>query len=325
MSYSNNTTITVTLYEAPLLRHIKLCLLLIFQIPSVLCTLLIFYHFLKNNREYRHRIQNQILVLLLFINFLIETIELTITETFLNFGFIQSSKICLFWITINYTLFALSLSLTAWTSIERYLFIFNAHFIKKHLILLHYLPIIMLIIYTPLFYSGLILIYQCENDFDCTKYTCAGPCYLYEAQLGITDWLINVFTPIIIIAVTNVTLIVQVIKQKYRMQRTNQWRRTIKLSIQLLSISFLYICGWFPYMTVSLIQIFENTLFLTHLVSTYVAYLAYVSALLLPFVSIICLPDIKQNLLSLLFNNNIIHAATTRTINKTIAHTVAKF
>jgi hypothetical protein len=106
------------------------------------------------------------------------------TLILLHTGFVavQSSLFCHFWLVYNYALFVNGLMLMAYGCIERYFLVFCRIFFKKHLILLHYGPLVFCLIYPPLLYFGLIVIYPCENDFDYTQLVCGGACYEYEVS-----------------------------------------------------------------------------------------------------------------------------------------------
>ncbi len=105
-----------------------------------------------------------------------------LTLILLNTGFvaIQTYEFCLFWPAYNYALGSVNLMLMAYGCIERYFLVFHQGFFKKHLILLHYGPICFFLIYPPLLYIGLVVLYPCENYFDYTQFVCGGPCYQFQ-------------------------------------------------------------------------------------------------------------------------------------------------
>ena len=131
-----------------------------------------------------------------------------------------NQNICPAWILVNYTFFILSIILTAWASIERYLFIFHEHFIKQHRLILHYLPIAFFTIYIPSFYIGLVLFYPCEQAYISSSYICGGPCYLFQLIPCLIDWSMNVALVLVITCIVNVVLIIRNIEQRHRMRRT---------------------------------------------------------------------------------------------------------
>ncbi|CAF1526705.1 unnamed protein product, partial [Rotaria sordida] len=76
------------------------------------------------------------------------------------------------------------------------------------------------------------------------------------------------------------------------MRRTLNWRSTRKLTLQLMSISILYLLFWFPLALVSLIRIYFIPTFIDEITYYYLYYTPYLVQLLIPFVCIACLPEI---------------------------------
>ena len=120
----------------------------------------------------------------IWLNFLKTVTEMPFSLVVLYTGYVaeQSSHFCLFWAVYSYALFVIGLMLMAYGCVERYLLIFHRVFLNKHLISLHYGPLVFFSIYPPILYFGLIVIYSCENNFDYTQYVCGGPCYVYEVR-----------------------------------------------------------------------------------------------------------------------------------------------
>ncbi|CAF4484310.1 unnamed protein product [Rotaria sp. Silwood1] len=268
------------------------------HLPSICFTFLILHNFKWN------RLASQIFGILLIVNALLILFELPFTLTYLYDGFVRHENICPVWILINYSLFILSIILIAWTSIERYLFIYHEQLITRCRILLHYIPIGCFIVYTPLFYISLVLFYPCQQAFNEYSYICGGPCYLFHIVPCVIDWLFNVVLVLLITCVMNIILIVVNIKQRYKMKKSiitvgnsQRWRRTIKLSVQVFSISTLCVIGWIPYGVVSTIQLFHNTEFLSYLLSTFFIYFPYIQTLFLPYVCLLFMPKIKNKVL----------------------------
>lgn len=172
-----------------------------------------FYHF-----KWR-RLQTQIYGFLLIVNTLIIGVELPITLYFLYEGNIHSKSKCAGWITLNYSLFQLSIFLMAWTSIERYLFIYHERLIMRHIILFHYGPIIALFLYCPVLYVGIVLLYKCQPVYDVRLYICGGPCYSLEFRLGLLDWVGNGMSMECTTLIVNIILIARHLIQRHRMKR----------------------------------------------------------------------------------------------------------
>ncbi|CAF0742429.1 unnamed protein product [Adineta ricciae] len=278
-------------------RYFKFYFLLILHIPSLVFTFLILFNFKWK------RLVTQIFGILLIVNALLILAELPFTLQFLYKGYLLNAHLCPVWVLINYSLFILSMILITWTSIERYLFIYHELFIKHHSILFHYLPVVLFSLYTPIFYISLVIFYPCEQAYTVYSYICNGPCYLFNSVPCLIDWGINVVLVLGITCFVNIVIIIRNIIQRGRMKRLiitagnrQQWHRTLRLSFQLFSISSLCIIGWIPYGIVSSMQIFNNTPTLAYLLSTFFIYFPYIQTLLLPYVCIFFMPEIKQKL-----------------------------
>lgn len=146
----------------------------------------------------------------------------------------HSENICAGWITLNYSLYQLSIFLMIWTSIERYLFIYHEQFILRHIIVLHYGPIAILTLYCSVLYVGIVLLYTCQPAYNVQLYLCGGPCYSSEQFLGMFDWVGNGISMELGTLLINIILIVRHLIQRYRMRRSilttagrQQWVRDI--------------------------------------------------------------------------------------------------
>ena len=146
------------------------------------------------------------------------------------------------WIVLNYSLIQLNIFLMAWTSIERYLFIYHAHLIKQYFLFLHSIPIAVLYIFTPLLYIGLVIFYPCKSSYDVRVYLCGGSCYSSEESVGFYDWFGNGVVVQTTTLVVNVVLVIRHLIRRHRLKRviisTNrrqQWVRNFSsFSLQLI-------------------------------------------------------------------------------------------
>ena len=233
---------------------------------------------------------------LLICNFLITTIELPITLVYLHFGHLNptSFSLCLFWIFANYLLFPASFWIMAVASVQRYFLIFHKHLMNTRL--KHYILIFLPPIFLFIWYIVLIFFYPCQQQFDYTQAWCLSACYLYEGIIGTIDWILSSFVPIALTIIMNVLLILRVVYQKYKMQRARTWRTTRKLTIQLFSISFLFLSIYLPLTIFGLIRLWIDPYFLFVFTMVYFAYAAYLVPLLMPFVCLISLPEILTKL-----------------------------
>ncbi|CAF1583133.1 unnamed protein product [Adineta ricciae] len=245
--------------------------------------------------------ESQVYGILIVFNSFIVAVELSFTLYFLHEGTIYSEHLCTPWITLNYSLYLLNILLMAWTSIERYLFIYHEQLITQYRIYLHYIPILVIILYCPLFYIGIVVLYPCQPVYHVDVYLCGGACYQFEQVLGLLDWVGNGMTMVWVTFMLNVILIIRHVYQRFRMRRMiitadrrSTWHRSAKLSVQLLAIALPYMIAWIPYCTVVTIQIFQNTEQLAYLLSTFFVYFPYIQVLFLPYICILFIPEIKQ-------------------------------
>ena len=107
----------------------------------------------------------------------------------------------------------------AWTSIERYLFIYHERLIVGHSVLFHYGPVVVLSLYCPLFYVGTVILHTCQPIYDVRLYICGGPCYSLELAFGLFDWIGNGICMEMVTLIVNVVLIVRHLIQRYQMRR----------------------------------------------------------------------------------------------------------
>ena len=105
---------------------------------------------------------------------------------------------------------------------------------------------------------------------------------LYERVLSTIDWLVNVALPMTIIVLANALLIIRVIKQKCRQQRRLVWKQQRRMTVQLLSISSIYMISWLPSTSVGLVQLLGYPTFLADIQTNYFSDLANMVCLFLP-------------------------------------------
>jgi hypothetical protein len=184
-----------------------------------------------------------------------------------------------------------------WASIERHILIFSGSFfdIRWKRIVVHYLPLTIAILYTPLFYGYFIFIYNCVNNWDYSELLCTSPCFYQDKIIGIVDWLVNIIIPAFSIAMINLILIIRVTyRSSGLIDNLTRMKKNRKMTIQLLFISSLFLIFWFPIAITGLIQEFFSPTFLIDIQFNIFFYLIYFIQLFLPFVCLISLPELKK-------------------------------
>ncbi|CAF1357257.1 unnamed protein product [Adineta ricciae] len=256
-SVSNSTGISTVYF-------ITFISLLIVEIPSICCTLLIMIYICCHwQLTIVKSLHHHVIFLLILVSFFYVTLDLpfTISTYRLGYDYFRTPSFCLWWFWVDYTISAMSLFLTATASIQRHFLIFNSHWfrIKRTRWFVHFFPLIFCITYPPLCYIALVYFYPCETVFPEEETTCAAPCYGRIILIFNLDWVINCIIPIFIIVLSNIVLICRIVcsRQRVRQRRHfSKWKKQKKLFFQLLGLSMLYICGWGPTTVLSMMNTF---------------------------------------------------------------------
>ncbi|CAF1180632.1 unnamed protein product [Adineta steineri] len=289
------------------LQFIKYTLLQITIVPSLICDIFVFIHFIRYwKKEMTTAPQNHIIFCLLIVSFIqkISDVPFAIYYFRWNIVYQQTYNFCVIWDWFNYTTMTVSLQLVCWCSLERHLFVFHSQMMKtkQFLILFHYIPMIICLSYTPIFYFRYIFFPNaCTNTWDYTVIYCGGACYsYYDAVLGTFDWLFNYGLPTLIIIFANPLLFCRVLWQKINRQGPVQWSRQRRMIIQLSFIALLYLLFMAPQVIVGSMQTLWGVDFLYDVQADYLYYIVYFINQLLPFVIISSLPGTQKKLIKLM-------------------------
>jgi hypothetical protein len=134
------------------------------------------------------------------------------------------------------------------------------------------------------------------TQWDFTASGCGyANCYLlYDKVLATFDWTVDNGLPIIVIFLANLTLVIRVIKQKYRRQRVVNWQNQRRMTLQLTSISSLYLLAWSPSIVIAVMQQFISATFAAQIQTDYTMDLIYLVCLLLPWLCLGLLPEFTK-------------------------------
>ncbi|CAF1224145.1 unnamed protein product [Rotaria sp. Silwood1] len=320
----NNTILNSTSFNQNKLPNysVGFWIYLIMFILSICCSIFIFLQFIFK-RTLRININNHVILAVLICSFLQVISELPLVLVYFrtHIALIPSDTFCAIWCYVDYVFNVIILLLICHASIERYLLVFHHLFIYRHLILLHYLPIIFSIIYPCLFYFGFIFFYPCISQYDYTKITCQGPCYLFERIPGSIDLLINLTLPLFISILSNIFLLGRVVHQKHRMKQQRKWKKNRRLVIQLISIVIVHNLIWLPIIICLLIELFSPKVdqVLIDLSVNLFTYSIYIAIMICPFVSLLGLHDIGRQFFSQTsISNKILNIIRPRTRTRVI-------
>ncbi len=278
---------------------------LIFQIPSLACTIFLLCHLLLN-RRLRKALHNHVIIILLFLALFIEILDNPLYIDAYRIGgfknsFSISPSICLMWWFIDYGFYGAVTVFLAWGSIERHILVFHHQFLRtrRQRFFIHYLPLILISIYLLGFYIGVIFFPPCQNTFDFNSLACGlSPCYEDICYLNIWDYLGNGIFCTFIETISSIALLIRVLWQKHRVHHPVNWRKHRKMAFQLLSVSCLSLTIVFPQSLIIVIQEVggSNMSDFGDEINAYLFYLYTFVVFLLPFICLGNLPKLWKKL-----------------------------
>jgi hypothetical protein len=278
---------------------------LVFEIPSLACTIFLLTHLLLN-RKLREALHNHVIIIFLLLTFFIEVLDDPLYIDAYRFGgnansFPMSVPVCLMWWFIDYGFYGAITVFLAWASIERHILVFHHQLVRtrRQQFFIHYLPLIIISIYIFGFYIGVIFFPPCENTFDFESLACGlSPCYGNIPFLNTWDYLGNGIVCTFIETISSIALIIRVIWQKRRTRQRVDWRKHRKMAFQILSISCLSLTIVFPQSLITVIQQVGGPQ-LSNFgdgVNPYLFYLYTFVVYLLPFICLCSLPELWKKL-----------------------------
>lgn len=273
----------------------KFWIYLIILIPSILSTIFVLYYLLFD-RTLRRHIHNHNITILLVLGLISQLINYPWMLQYyrLNQQWERSLIFCTIWAFFDWTIYITQTLVFAWTTIERHILIFHSKWIstKRQRFLIHYLPLIFLLHYCFIFHIIIYFFPPCQNllfEFDMIcVYFCLNSHYKLYMWQTITHQII----PNLIIVCFSIALLIRFVHFKNRIHQPIRWKKYRKMTIQLLSISLLYLLFSFPFILVTLMYLsgWINQMFTTILL--YADIFSYFIILCFPFVCMSSLPNL---------------------------------
>ena len=274
------------------------------DIPSTVCSFFVLYHLLFD-RTQRRALHNHVIIVLLIVGLIS---ELTNIPWILNYYRLDAvwepaPIFCRIWSFIDYASFITQLLLFAWASVERHILIFHDQWVstEKKRVFIHYLPLGTLLAYCLIFFSVVFFFPPCENDFDYSFVGCTDPCLFYNWGFLLWHRIFNTIFPTLTITFSSGGLLLRVLWQKHRMLQRIDWRKHRKMTIQLLSISILYIILYLPYMLIGVAWLLGLPKSVGRDYRIYSIFFSYFIQFLLPFVCAGSLPELRAKLKKVLW------------------------
>jgi hypothetical protein len=273
------------------------CLYLLFEVPSIICSIFVLSHLLFN-RELRRALCNHVIILLIIINLIV---QLTNIPWILNYYRLFSVRpathiFCILWIFTDEGLYITTTIFFAWATVERHILIFHDRWVSTRIKrrFIHYFPIGFLSLYCLCYSLVVIILPPCKNIFDYTQVVCGYPlCYYENASVALWDVVVNDMIPTVIIILCSVTLFGRVLYQKKRVRQPIRWRKHRKMAIQLLSISCLYLILYIPRLILEFAYRSGVSQCIGANFMVYAKFFSYCGNFLFPFVCGGSLPNLK--------------------------------
>ena len=296
-----NETSTEEISSEP--NSVRFILLLIIEILSMMCTILLLIYLVFHwQMLVKRALRNHVLFVLVLISFLYLTMDLPFTINSYRLGHDQPRNLsfCLWWYLLDYVLTVASIFLTAMACVQRHILIFHAQWLYSSRVrcFAHFLPILICISYPMIFYFAMIVLYPCDRSEVEDSLYCLEPCYGENFLLFNLDWIFNTACPLLTIILANFALIIRVIRsmRKIRRRQSLTWKRQRKLALQLLALSNLYVLGWAPSTILSILQSFARPTILEDIPQLdYFNFLTYFVCPLQSFICLLGLPELIKS------------------------------
>ncbi|CAF0799069.1 unnamed protein product [Adineta ricciae] len=263
-------------------RPLRFWYFLVANIASLTCTLFILY-FLLFDVTLRRALNNHIIIVLLVLGFLYESFNVS--------WHIRSARFDQPYV------YSIQISLFAWASIERHILIFHDRWMSTRIkrLLIHYAPIVVIIVYYFVFYSIIYFGTPCDRSFD--GFLSGGvyaPCAFYLQTVGTWDLIVHEMIPTLIISFFSIALLLRVMLQKARMRQSLQWRKHRKMTVQLLSISVIYMLFNIPWVIFILGLTYGAPLEIVWPALICSKFILHNIVFLFPFVCCLSLPELRK-------------------------------
>jgi hypothetical protein len=264
---------------------------------SISCILFILYHILLD-RALRSALHNHVIVLVLIIDLTYELTDIPWILHYYRFGkpWLASDRFSRFWSFADYGIYGTQIILFAWATIERHILIFHDRWIltQRRCFLIHYLPLIVLPIYSITYYVIGSFFMPCGGIYSYSFVSGVPmPCLYSNPVVAKFDLLGHQIAPALIIVIASSSLLIRVTWQKYRLHQPLHWRKHRKMTIQLLAISLVYLVFASPWAIVLLAHEFGLPRTMGHTYLLYAAFFSYYTIFSFPFVCCISLSELR--------------------------------
>jgi hypothetical protein len=214
----------------------------------------------------------------------------------------RTISFCTIWAFIDWGLYFTQTILFAWATIERHILIFHNRWVsnKRPQFFIHYLPLVILLIYCLIYYTIITFFPSCENIFDDYYTICVELCLFKTSALRIYDTIAHQVLPNLIIVIFSLALLLRVRRQKHRIGQSLQWRKHWKMTVQLLFVSIIYLIFALPVALMNFLHLCGLSRDKTANFMEYLLFFNYCMMLLCPFACALSLPQIRHKISNIL-------------------------
>ncbi|CAF1084938.1 unnamed protein product [Adineta steineri] len=327
MSSSNNnsddsSTTTFDSSEVSIPRSVRFWIMLLFDVPSIICSFLIIIHIIMN-RVHRYALHNHSILLIILFGLPLQIMDIGFYLIFFHYGSVTPSQpiVCLLWWVADYGFYIGIIILMAWLAIERHILIFHDRWVsnQRGRFLFHYLPLIMLVTYIFIFYTIAIFFVPCENTYSYDIPVCgATPCYQSYGILGMWDFIVNTIIPILLEGIASISLILRVQCHRRRLRQSNKWRKQRRMIIQLFMVSSLNIGISLPIFLIPLAHLCGLPPQYGVEAELYFYFFGYFIVFLFPFASLSQYSDLRRKIKNKIVNRAARQPRRTATVGPTM-------
>lgn len=159
---------------------------------------------------------------------------------------------------------------------------------------------IIILTYCMIWYSITYFFPPCENLYFDSDSICMWPCLWIIQWFALYELFANMFGPIVLIVIFSLSLLVRVIWMKSRMRQGNQWRRNLKMAIQLFSIISVYILFVAPDILLVILYRLIGPLPMFDVIDTYLYFISVFPMFINPFICVFSSNELRVRLFEIL-------------------------
>ncbi|CAF1025236.1 unnamed protein product [Adineta steineri] len=272
-------------------------LFLISNVLSLACGFFLFFH-LVFDATLRHGLHNHVIIAVLGLCLFHELTVIPWEIHFLRVGVvpIKSPTICMIFKFIDTVVYTSMAKLVGWASVERHILIFHNKWIatKMQRILIHYIPLILIIMYGIILYGVTTPMNDCGRSFNYNSKLCAYYSCVYDsAGYSLYEFMSGGVLSSICIGFGSAFLVIRIVIQKRRLQQQVHWRRYRKMTIQLLSVTSIFFIIYLPPVLLAISQKLGVPSSVGSSYTTYASFFSNYVILLFPFTCLGTLPQLR--------------------------------